>query len=87
MGVKVDRAGFEVREFADTLKVLDMLVGRLVNFEQSDLTLVIDDGTTLNISLGLVRQPHQEFGLAVYEMLENLPVDVGAQVIELETKM
>jgi len=58
-----------------------MLLGDLGDFKQTDGTLVIDDGTTLDVSLGLVGQLHNVLGLRVDHVLENAEIDDGAQVV------
>lgn len=66
---------------SNRLEVLNMLIRYLGNFQQSNLSLIIDDGTTLNISLSLVGDFHQEFSLGINHVLENVDVDSGSQVV------
>ena len=76
-----DVVGVEVLELLDGLELIDMLLGYLRNFEQTHRAFVIDDGTTLDISLGFVRQLHDVLGFGVHHVLENTEIDDGAQVV------
>ena len=59
------------------LEVLDVLVGDLGDLEQADGAVVVDEGTTLDIGLGLVRDLHDELGLGVDHVLQDLLVHTG----------
>ena len=52
--VDPDVVGIEVLEFLDRLELVDVLFGDLGNFEESDGTVVVDDGATFDISFGFV---------------------------------
>jgi len=54
--------GVEHLELVHRLEVLNVLRRYLSDFKQADLSLVVDDGTTLDIGLGLVGKLHQELG-------------------------
>ena len=82
----VHRVGVEVLELAYTLEVFDVLARHLSNFEQAHLALVLDDRTTLNVRLGLVRELHEELGLRVDEVGENLEIDISTQVVDVGHK-
>ena len=82
----IHRVGVEVLEFAHTLKVLDVLARHLGDFEQAHLALVLDDGTTLNVCLGLVREFHKEFGFRADEVGKDPEIYIGAQVVDIGHK-
>ena len=58
-----------------------MLLGNLGDFEKTGLALVVNDGTTLDIGLGLVGQLHDVLSLGVNHVLEDLEVDDSAKVV------
>ena len=62
-------------ELANGLEVLDVLVWYLRDLEQTDRAIVVDEGTTLNIRLRLVRNLHDELGLRLDHVLEDLLID------------
>lgn len=59
------------------LEVFDMLRRNLSNLKQSHRTVIVDEGTTLDVGLGLVGDLHQEFGLRFNHMLKDFLVDAG----------
>ena len=56
--VHPDVVGVEVLELLDRLELVDVLLGDLGNFQKTCSAVVVNDGTTLDISLGLVSQFH-----------------------------
>lgn len=60
------RTGFEV---------FDMLGRDLRDFEEADATFVVDEGTTLDVGLGLVGDLHKELGLGLLHVLQNRRID------------
>lgn len=60
-----------------------MLGWHLGDFKQADVAIIIDNGTTLDVSPGLVRQLHQKFSLAVGKVLQDGHVDIGAKVVNI----
>lgn len=84
-GTKVhpDVVGVEVFEFLDGLEFVDVLLGNLSNFQQTHTTIVVNDGTTLDVSLGLIRQFHDVFGLGVDHVLKNAQIDNGTEVVSV----
>jgi hypothetical protein len=68
------------------LELLEVLRRDLGDLEQTDGALVVDEGTTLDVSLGLVRDLHKELGLGLDHVLENLVVDDGAEVVRVRYK-
>ena len=79
--VHPDVVGVEVLELLDGLELVDVLLGHLGNLEQADLAVLVDDGTTLDIGLGLVGQLHDVLGLGVNHVLEDAQIHDGTQVI------
>ena len=79
--VHPDVVGVEVLEFLDRLELVDVLLGNLGDFEETGLTLVVNDGTTLDIGLGLVSQLHDVLSLGVNHVLEDLEVNNSAEVV------
>jgi hypothetical protein len=78
-----DVVGVEVLELLDGLELLDMVLADLGNFKESDGSLIVNDGTTLNISLGLVGQFHNILGFSVDHVLQNAWVDGSSQVVNV----
>ena len=52
-----------------------MLVGYLRDLEQADGAVVVDESTTLDIGLGLVSDFHDELGLSIDHVLQDLIID------------
>jgi len=81
--VHPDVVGVEVLELLDGLELVDVLLGNLSNLEKSDRALVVNDGTTLDIGLGLVGQLHNVLGIALNHVLQNTEIDNGTQVVSV----
>lgn len=81
--VQPDVVGVEVLELLDRLELVDVLLGDLGNLEESDRALVVDDGTTLDVSLGLVGQLHDVLGVGLHHVLQDSQVNNGSQVIDV----
>ena len=79
--VHPDVVGVEVFELLDRLELVDVLLWHLGDFEEAGLALVIDDSTTLDVCLGLVRKLHDVLGLGLDHVLENVEIDDGTQVV------
>lgn len=60
-----------------------MLIGYLSDFQQSNLSFVINNGTTFDVCLCLVGDLHQELGLCVNHMLQDVDVDGSSQVVNI----
>lgn len=69
--------GVEDLELANGLEVLDVFIGDLCNFEQTDCALIINEGTTLDICFCLVRDLHDELGLRIDHVPENALINTG----------
>lgn len=87
-GLEVDPqvVGVEDLELLDRLEVLNMLVGHLGNLEQTDVTVVINEGTALDIGLGLVGDLHHELGVGLDHVVEDVEIDGSAEVIDVGDK-
>jgi hypothetical protein len=79
--VHPDVVGVEVLELLDGLEFVDVLLGDLSNFQQTHTTIVVNDGTTLDVSLGLIGQFHDVFGLGVDHVLKNAQINNGTEVV------
>lgn len=71
----------EVLELLDTLELLDMFLWNLSDFQQSHLTIVVDQSSTLDVSSGLVGQFHDVFGTGLDHVVQDFSVDGGTQVV------
>lgn len=60
-----------------------MLRRHLGNFQQTNLTIIVNDRTTLDIGLRLVGQLHQELSLALDKVLQDTQINIGTQVIDV----
>lgn len=83
LDVHPDVVGVEVLELLDGLELVDMLLGDLSNLEQANGALVVDDGTTLDIGLGLVGQLHDVLGVGLHHVLQDAQVNNGTQVVDV----
>lgn len=81
--VQPDVVGVEVLELLDRLELVDVLLGDLGNLEQADRAVVVNDGATLDISLGLVGKLHDVLGLGLHHVLQDAQVDNAAQVVDV----
>lgn len=78
--------GIENLELLYRLEILDVFVGNLSNFQETDMAIIINEGTTLNISLGLVGNFHDELGVGFNHVVENVEINSGTQVIDIGNK-
>lgn len=81
--VEPDVVGVEVLELLDGLEFVDMLLGNLCDFQEADRSVVVDDGTTLDIGLGLIGQLHDVLGLGLNHVLEDAQIDNSSQVVNV----
>jgi hypothetical protein len=79
--VEPDVVGVEVLELLNGLELVNMLLGNLCDFEQANGALVVDNGTTLDVSLGLVGQLHDVLGVGLHHVLEDAEIDDSTQVV------
>jgi hypothetical protein len=68
------------------LEVLNMLGWHLGDFQQADMAIIVNDGTTLDISPGLVGQLHQELGFAFNKVLQDAEIDIGTKIVNVGNK-
>lgn len=78
-----DIVGVEVLELLDGLELVDVLLGDLGDFQKTGLALVVDDGTTLNVGLGLVGQLHNVLRAGVGHVLQDTEVNDGTKIVRI----
>jgi hypothetical protein len=81
--VHPDVVGVEVFELLDGLEFVDVLLRDLGNFQQTHTTIVVNDGTTLDVGLGLIGQFHDVFGFGVHHVLKNAQINDGTKVVSV----
>jgi len=81
LDVHPDVVGVEVLELLDRLELVDVLLGNLGDFQETHTALVVNDGATLDVSLGLVGQLHDVLGIALNHVLEDAQIHDGAEVV------
>jgi hypothetical protein len=79
--VHPDVVGVEVLELLDRLELVNVLLRDLSDLEEAGLALVVDDGATLDISLGLVGKLHDVLRAGLDHVLEDVKVNDGAEVV------
>lgn len=87
-GLEVDPqvVSVEVLELLDGLELLGVLLGDLGNLEKSHLTVVVNQGSSLDIGSGLVGQLHDVLGAGGGHVLEDAEIHNGTQVIDVGNK-
>ena len=78
--------GIENFEFLDGSEIGLVGRGNLGNFQELNFPVVINDGATFDVSLGLVRNFHDEFGVAVNQVLQDVQVNSGAEIVNIRNK-
>ena len=81
LDVQPDVVGVEVLELLDGLELVDVLLGDLSDLEQADLAVGVNDGTTLDVGLGLIGQLHDVLGLGIGHVLQDAEIDHGTEVV------
>jgi len=81
--VHPDVVGVEVLELLDGLELVDVLLGDLGDLKKTGLALVVNDGATLDVSLGLVGKLHDVLGARLNHVLENVEVNDSAEVVSV----
>jgi len=84
--IEPDIVCIEVFELFDTLELLDVVRWDLGNFQKTDGTLIVDDGTTLDICLCFVGQFHNVLSLSFDHVVEDVHVDNGTEVVDVADK-
>lgn len=84
-GLEVDPqvVSVEVLELLDGLELFGVLLGDLGNLEKSDLTIVVNEGSSLDIGSGLVGQLHNVLRAGSGHVLENAEIHNGTEVIDV----
>lgn len=84
-GLEVDPqvVSVEVLELLDGLELLGVLLGDLGNLEKSDLAIVVDQGSSLDISSGLVGQLHDVLRAGGGHVFENAEIHNSTKVINV----
>jgi hypothetical protein len=65
------------------LEVFEMLRWNLSYLKEADATIIVNEGTTLDIGLGLVRDLHQELRTRVNHVLKDLVIDYGTKIVRV----
>jgi hypothetical protein len=60
-----------------------VVLGDLSDLQKPSLSVVVNDGTTLDVCLGLVGDLHDVLGLGVDHGLHDVEVDDGTQVVDV----
>jgi len=81
--VHPDVVGVEVLELLDGLELVDVLLRDLGDLKETGLSLVVNDGATLDVSLGLVGKLHDVLGAGFDHVLEDVEVNDGAKVVSV----
>lgn len=75
--------GVENLEFSSAAEFIKVIFGNLSNLEQPRLAIVVNDGTTLDVGLGLVSDLHDVFGLSIHHGLEDVEIDYSTKVVNV----
>lgn len=70
-------------EFSSAAELIKVILGNLRNLEQPRLAIVVNDGTTLDVGLGLVSDFHNVFGLSVNHGLEDVEIDDSTKIVDV----
>ena len=70
-------------EFSSAAEFIKVILGNLSNLEQPRLAIVVNDGTTLDVGLGLVSDLHDVFGLSIHHGLEDVEIDYSTKVVNV----
>lgn len=70
-------------EFSSAAELIKVILGNLRNLEQPRLAIVVNDGTTLDVGLGLVSDLHNVFGLSVNHGLEDVEIDDSTKIVDI----
>lgn len=81
--IEPDVVCVEILELFDALEFLDMIGWDLSDFQESDCSVVVDDGASLDIGLCLVCQFHNVLGFCVGHVFEDVQIDDGAEIVDV----
>ena len=68
-------------ELPGRAELVQVIFRNLGHFQQPRLPFVINDGTALDVGLGLVCDFHDIFGLRIHHRLEDVEIDHSAEVV------
>ena len=60
-----------------------MILGHLCDFQQPDIAIVVDNGSSLDVRLGLVCDLHDVLCLRVDHGLENIEIDDRSEIVDV----
>jgi len=75
--------GVEDLELSNRFEILDVIRRDLSDFEESYTSLVVDQSSSLDISLGLVSNFHQELSTRLVHVFQNVLIDDSSQVVNV----
>ena len=81
--MNIDGVSVKVRKLPNTLEVLNVLRRYLGNFKESNLSLIVNDRSTLDVRFGLVRQLHQELRLTLYKVFKNAKINISTKIVHV----
>jgi hypothetical protein len=70
-------------ELPGRAELVEVVLGDLSDLQKPCLSIVINDGTTLDIRLGLVGNFHDVLGLGVDHGLHDVEINNGTQVVDV----
>ena len=70
-------------EFTSTAKLVHVVFGYLSYLEQTDLTLVVDDGTTFDVRFGLIGDLHDILSLIFDHGLHDVEIHDSAEIVNI----
>jgi len=76
----------EVLELFNALEFLDVIGRDLSDFEESYCSIVVNDGTTLDIRFCLIGQFHDVLGFSLDHVLKDIQVDDRTEIVDVANK-
>ena len=70
-------------ELSSRAELIHVILWHLSHFQQSDIAIVVDDGSTFDIRLGLVRDFHHVLCLRVDHGLEDVEIDHSTEIVDI----
>lgn len=78
-----DVVSVEDLELGDGLKLLDILGRDLGDLKKGHLSVIRDNGTTLDVSTCLVRELHAVLDVTIDNILEDIEIDGSAKIVNI----
>ena len=78
-----DGTGLTHLELPGGTELVHVILGDLCDFQQSDVAIVVDDGSAFDIRLGLVCDFHDVLCLSVDHSLEDVEVDDSSEIVDV----